>query len=104
MNALAKMASAIIDASDNIHLIVSPTKKILKIALILFSVGVALITLSSGFLTFITIPLLMFELYFYYLFCKVWRSYKFSVLWLIMMPIAVIAVSTVLKLIIYNLK
>ncbi len=103
MNEFAKFASAIFDASEHIHLIVSPTKRLLKIAFVLFVICVALLTLSSGIIMIITIPLLIFEIYFYYLFCKLWKSFRFSSLYLIIMPIAAIAVSACIKHIIYYL-
>lgn len=93
----AESATRIFDASSQKHFIVSPTKRLLKLMLLLFIAGVTLITLSSGFWCIATIPALLFEIYFYYLFCKLWRSYNFSKLYLILMPIATAAASIGLK-------
>lgn len=54
-------AAHIFDASSEKHFIVSPVKKLIKLMLILFAAGVALITLSGGYWCIATIPALLFE-------------------------------------------
>ena len=103
MNALAKMAQDICDSGQHCHLIVSPTKKLLKTAFILFIIAVTLLVFSIGIIMIITIPLLSFEVYYYYLFCKLWKSFRFSTLYLILLPTAAIVVSLFIRYLIYYL-
>lgn len=94
----ADAAAQIFDASEQKHFIVAPIKRLLKLAAILFIAGVVLITLSSGYWCIATIPALMFLVYLYYLFCKLWRAYGYSRIYLFLLPIAAIAASVGLKL------
>lgn len=103
MYRLANAAAHILDASDEHHYILAPTKRLLINAVILFMVAVILLTLSSGLALIITIPFLVIEGYFYYFFCKIWRSYRYSIAWLISIPLAAIFVSTGIKMLLYYL-
>ena len=93
----------ILDSSDNIHLIFSPTRKLALTALLLLIIAVALITGSMGITMIFTIPMLLFWCVFYYVFCKIWRAYKFSKFYLIAIPVTAVIVSVALKALIYNL-
>ncbi|MBQ5842590.1 MAG: hypothetical protein IIW63_05505 [Clostridia bacterium] len=103
MHRLANAAAHILDASDEKHYIIAPTKKLLRIAVILFVVAVILLTLSSGLALIITIPFLVIEGYFYYFFCKIWRSYRYSTAWLILLPAVAVCFSTGIKMLLYYL-
>lgn len=72
---------------NSIYLIVSPTAKLLKIFLVFYVTGAFLFALSFSSLIIISIPLLFFLFYFYYLFSKIWQSYGFSKFYLILLPV-----------------
>ncbi len=103
MHRMANAAAHLLDTSDEKHYIIAPTKKLLRIAAILFFVAVVLLTLSSGFALIITIPFLVIEGYFYYFFCKIWRSYRYSTAWLIILPALAVFVSIGIKMLLYYL-
>lgn len=103
MHRMANAAAHILDTSEEKRYIIAPTKKLLRIAAFLFVIAVILLTLSSGFALIITIPFLVIEGYFYYFFCKIWRSYRYSTVWLIILPALAVCVSMGIKMLLYYL-
>lgn len=103
MHRMANAAAHILDISDEKRYIIAPTKRLLRIAAVLFVIAVILLTLSSGLALIITIPFLVIEGYFYYFFCKIWRSYHYSTAWLVILPAVAVCVSTGIKILLYYL-
>lgn len=100
MKFFAGFAERILNIST-IYLIDSPTYKLLKIFFVFFAVSAFLFALTFSSLAIISLPILLFVCYFYYLFSKIWRSYKFSTLYLILLPIFALACGVELNILIF---
>ena len=90
MHLFTKITNKILNTS-NVYLIVAPTRRLLYFLFVLFVIGAFLVSLMFSSLMIIAAPLLLFYAYFYYLFCHLWRSYRFSVFYLVMTPLLEIA-------------
>ena len=100
MNKLVNLNLLIEENSGEKLLIRPPTVKILKMALIMFTVGFILITVTvNALIAIITVPLLLFWVYFYYLFCKIWKLYKYSNVYLAVLPIIMLILSILARFI-----
>ena len=87
MTRLAMMLSRILDASDTVHLIFSPLHKLLRMGAVFFLLYFALFALSFTHFVMVTFPALLFEAYFYYIYCKLWKTYRYSTVYLVLNPI-----------------
>ena len=87
MARLAMMLARILDASDTVHLIFSPLRKLLKMGVVFFLLYFALFALSFTHFVMVTAPALLFEAYFYYIYCKLWKTYRYSTVYLVLNPL-----------------
>ena len=96
MNHLANLAEQIMN--KGVELIFSPTYKLLKIFFIFFVIGAFLFALTFSPLVIIALPMLLYFFYLYYLFSKIWCSYKFSTLYLVLLLILAFVSGVVIKI------
>lgn len=87
MHVLSQWANRIMVLCEESRLIVSPTKKLLAMGLLFFAIATVLLVFVFTPWVIAALPILAFEGYFYYFFCKVWRSYRFSGVYLTAFPI-----------------
>ncbi|MBE6578559.1 MAG: hypothetical protein E7651_01985 [Ruminococcaceae bacterium] len=87
MHVLSQWANRILAICDQNSLIVSPTGKLLRMALLFYAAATVLFAFAFTPWVIAALPCLAFEGYFYYFFCKVWRSYRFSAVYLAAIPI-----------------
>jgi hypothetical protein len=87
MHVLSQWANRIMVLCEQSRLIASPTKKLLTMALVFFAVATLLFVFVFTPWVIVALPILAFVGYFYYFFCKVWRSYRFSGVYLAAFPI-----------------
>ncbi len=87
MHVLSQWANRILNLCEQSTLILSPTGRLLTMALVFFAVATLLFVFVFTPWVIVALPILAFEGYFYYFFCKVWRSYRFSGLYLGAFPL-----------------
>lgn len=87
MHILAQWANRIMNLCEQSRLIVSPTKKLIAMLLSFYSLSMILLVFMFTPWVIVALPLLAFLGYFYYFFCKIWRSYRFSVFYLALFPV-----------------
>lgn len=95
------MISQVLDTNENIHLIISPINKLLRISLLFFVVKLFLFFFSFTFAVIFTIPFFVFESYFYYMFCKLWKAYKYSSFYLILNPLSALLLALFIRVLMY---
>ena len=96
MNKFAKLSMTLKESSAQKYLINTPTKRLLRDATLLFLILVVLLAVTfNALVAIVTVPLTIIWIYFYYLFCLIWKRYMFSTLYLVLIPIfsVVLAVS-----------
>lgn len=102
MDKFAIIASMIEEQSAIPIYINPPRAKILKIASVLFIIGCLLITLTvNALLAIVTVPLIIYWSYFYYLFCKIWLSFRYSKFYLVVIPLIILVLSVFLQFLIH---
>ncbi len=87
MHILAQWANRILNLCEQSKLIASPTKKLLLTMLIFYTIATVLLFFAMTPWVIAALPMLAFEGYFYYFFCKIWRSYRYSRFYLALFPI-----------------
>ncbi len=103
MNRLVDLGLRAEAQGDEILLILPPRRRLLITAAILYFAEILLIGVTFNYLiALITIPVMMFWMYFYYLFCKVWSAY-YSKFYLVAVPILCIPLSAALMYFILSL-
>ncbi len=95
--------SRILDTSDNVHFIISPIYKLLRMGLLFFVVKLLLFFFSFSYAIIFTIPIFLFESYFYYMFCKLWKAYRYSSFYLVLNPLLALFLALFLKVVMNNL-
>lgn len=103
MNKFVSASAWIInDSNDEYLLIIPPTKRILLLAASLMGVGSLLIGITvNSLIAIITIPLFVYWIFYYYMFCKIWRVFKYSKVYLIAMPVIMSLVAFYARYFIY---
>ena len=84
-------------SSERGHLIVAPFRKILLLGFVNWGVLAALVAGTTLWTGIVTIPLLGYWILRYTVFCKWWRGFRFSRLYLIGCPIAAVALAVLLR-------
>lgn len=102
MNRIAEAAMRL-DQSDTRLLITPPRGRIFKMAGIFLAIELFLFSITDGILGIVTVPLIFIWCYFYYYFCKIWRSYDYSYFYLVTAPALMVVLSFGVKYLIYNL-
>ena len=87
MHVLAQWANRILSLCDQSKLICAPTKKLVMMALLFFGGATLLFVFVFTPWVIAALPMLAFEGYFYYFFCKVWRAYRYSAVYIAALPI-----------------
>ena len=87
MHVLSQWANRIMVLCEESRLIVSPTRKLLAMGMLFFAIATVLLVFVFTPWVIVVLPVLAFEGYFYYFFCKVWRSYRFSRFYLVFLPV-----------------
>ena len=88
MNKIAEQSMLINDSAYQVYMIYTPANRLLKIAFILQTVLITLLSVTFNYLiAIITVPLIFFWVYFFYLFCRIWKRYAFSTLYLVLLPV-----------------
>lgn len=103
MNKFVSVGYIADELSGEILLIHPPRRKLLRLAAILYSAEILLIGVTFNYLiAFITIPVMIFWAYYYYLFSKIWTVY-YSRFYLIAVPIVCIPIGFALLWLIRSL-
>lgn len=87
MHILSQWANRILNLCEQSKLIVSPTKKLLLTMLTFYAIATVLLIFALTPWVIVALPVLGFVGYFYYFFCKIWRSYRYSQFYLALFPI-----------------
>ncbi len=103
MNRLVELGLRAEDGSGEILFILPPRKRLLLTAAILYSAEILLIGVTINYLiALVTVPVMLFWIYYYYVFCKIWTAY-YSRFYLVAVPILCIPVSFALMWLIISL-
>lgn len=104
MNKFVRLGMLVDDGSGETLLIRPPRKKILYIATVLFAVGVLLLGLTvNSLVAVVTLPLMVIWGYLYYMFCRIWVTYRYSKFYLVIIPIVMLVLSFLLRFLISTL-
>ncbi len=95
MNRLAEFAHSVFNSEEN--RIYVPKKRLIISGAILFFIAVFLLSVTNLYTAIITLPVILFWVYAYILFCKIWKSHRCSVFRLVVIPILSVAFSVLLK-------
>lgn len=94
MNKLIFLGLMVENSNADRFLIRPPTNKLLRTDIILLAIGFILVTVTVNSLAaIITIPIMVYWGFLYYLFCKIWISYQYSIFYLIAAPLTIIVLS-----------
>ncbi len=102
-NKLARLSERILMASDDPRLIRLPAWQLLGRLLLFFAVGTLLLTLSFSLLAMVTIPVLLYWSYLYYLYCHVWHRYRLSRAYTVCAPVLALVLAAFLRYVLYIL-
>ena len=100
---ILKLTTRVLEDAEQPHFIITPRHKLLSFAWKIFIVWTVLLTATYAITAYVTIPLLVYSGYIYFLFSRIWCSCKFSKFYVIVFPVLSLFLSFIFKFIIYKI-
>ncbi len=102
-NNLAHLSDSILMANHPPLLIRLPAWQLMSRLLLFFAVGTLLLTLTFSLLAMVTIPILLYWSYLYYLYCHIWNRYRLSRVYIVAAPIFALSLAMIFRYLLYIL-
>lgn len=94
MNKFAKLSMSLKESSAQKYLINTPTRRLLRGALLFWLILTTLLAVTfNALVAIVTVPLIIIWIYFYYLFSFIWKRYMFSTFYLVLIPVLAIVLA-----------
>ncbi len=100
---LARLSDDILSVGGYPLLIRLPASKLLGRLFLFFSVGTLLLALSFTLLAMVTIPVLLYWSYLYYLYCHIWKRFGLSRVYTVAAPLLAVVTAAGLRYVLYIL-